>query len=147
MNQSLLPVIHHIDEDILSLAHLIMDENGLKNSSLKEDVSYTVEISPNPVIKILFNDYIAYIENGRKPNSSETPPISDLRDWAQRKGLPTNNSTLFAIAQMIRINGMSPRPILATLEKEIEKSFEKKWADDLFEVIIANLEKFFNTKS
>lgn len=143
MNDAIIKVLNSIAEDILSLAHLILDENGLRNSALKENARCTVEASGNPVITLLFDDYIDYIEQGRKPDSGATPPISELRDWAQRKGIPTTNDVLYAIAEAIRKQGMAPRPILAMLEREIEKSFENEWADQLFEAIVKELEVFF----
>ena len=144
MSEAVIKVLHSIAEDILSLAHLILDENGLRNSALKDDARCTVEASGNPLFTILFDDYINYIEQGRKPDSGAAPPISALRDWAQRKGIPTTNDVLYAIAEVIRKQGMAPRPILATLEEEIEKSFNNKWADQLFEAITKELEVFFN---
>lgn len=144
MNDAVLRVLNTIAEDILSLAHLILDENGLKNSALREDARCTVEASGNPVISVVFNDYINYIESGRKPDSGSVPPISALRDWAQRKGIPTTNDVLYAIAETIRRQGMAPRPILAMLEQEIEKSFENEWADRLFEAVVNELQVFFN---
>lgn len=144
MTDATMRVLNSIAEDILSLSHLILDENGLQNSALKDDVRCTVEASDNAVIRILFNDYIDYLENGRKPNSGEVPPISDLREWAQRKGIPATNDVLYAIAETIKKQGMAARPILARLEEQIEKSFSKEWADQLFEVIVEELEAFFN---
>ncbi len=144
MNDATLKVLKGITEDILALAHLIMDENGLKHSALRNGVRCTVERSDNPVITILFNDYLEYIENGRKPNSGEAPPISDLREWAQRKGIPATNDVLYAIAETIKKQGMAPRPVLAILEQQIEDSFSNEWADQLFEAIMEELEAFFN---
>ncbi len=144
MNDATLKVLKAIAEDALAIAHLILDKNGLKNSVLKDDVRCTFERSDNPVITILFNDYVEYIENGRKPNSGEAPPISDLREWAQRKGIPATNDVLYAIAETIKKQGMAPRPVLAVLEQQIEDSFSNEWADQLFEVIMEELEAFFN---
>lgn len=144
MTDSTMRVLNSIAEDILSLAHLILDENGLKDSALKDDVRCTVDASGNTVIRILFNDYIEYIENGRKPNSNMAPPVSDLREWAQRKGIPATNDVLYAISETLRKQGMAPRPILARLEEQIENSFSREWADQLFEAIVEELEAFFN---
>lgn len=144
MKENILSVINCIAEDILSLAYLILDENGLQKSALREDVAYTIEHSNNPVIRVIFNDYISYIENGRKPGKGEIPPISELREWALNKGLPADNDTLFAIAQTIYKNGIAPRPLLARFEQEIEQSFHNKWADNLFDAIVDSLRKFFS---
>lgn len=144
MNASVSNVIENIAEDVLSLAYLVLDNQGLEDSRLKDDLYYIVETSNNPIITLFFNDYLSYIENGRLPVTSEIPPISDLRDWALRKGIPTDNDTLYAIAQVIRKNGMAPRPILAILEEKIEKAFIEDWADNLFEAITKELSDYFN---
>lgn len=144
MNEATIKVLNSIAEDVLTLVHLVLDENGLQDSVLKDDVRCTVEASDNPVIQVLFDDYIQYIENGRKPGQGEAPPISALREWALRKGIPTTNDVLYGIAETIRKQGLAPRPILARLEQEIEDYFTNKWADQLFEAIIQELEGFFN---
>jgi len=143
MNTPVDDIIENIAQDILLLAQAITDENGLKKSMLRNNIKTEVYRMENPVIGILFNDYIDYIESGRKPCSGKKPPVSELREWASKKGLPTDNATLFAIAESIWRTGYTARPILATLEDEIDKSFENKWADDLFNTISNELESIF----
>lgn len=143
MNGAVLKALSSIAEDILTLVHLILDENGLQSSALKEDARCTVEASDNLLIQVLFNNYVYYIENGRKPNATTPPPISELREWALRKGLPTTNDVLFAVAESIRKQGVAPRPILAQLEEQIELSFDNEWADQLFDAIVEELEVYF----
>lgn len=144
MSDAIIKALHSIAEDILSLVHLILDENGLKNSALKDETRCAVEASGNPVFSIIFNDYIDYLENGRSSDSGNAPPISVLRDWALLKGIPTTNDVLYAIAETIKRQGTAPRPILAMLEHEIDDSFNNQWADQLFEIIIKEVEVFFN---
>lgn len=136
-------VIASMADDILSLAHLVMSENSLAESSLNDDIQCIVEGSDNVIIKLLFNQYIEYIEKGRPAHSGATPPISELRDWAMRKGIPANNNTLYAIAQAIQQQAMAPRPILCLLEQKIDESFAHRWADNLLEAITEELNRFF----
>lgn len=136
MNDRITNIVNAIAEDILTLVHLVMDEQGLANSLLAEETAYKVSMTGNPVIELLFNDYISYIESGRKAGSNLMPPLSAIKEWAERKNIPTDNSTLYAIAQSIRKNGIAPRPILATLEEKIEESFSNNWADNLFEEMV-----------
>lgn len=144
MNDATLKVLNAMAEDILSLVHLILDKNGLKNSALRDDARCAVEDLSNPVITVLFNDYVEYIENGRKANSGEVPPISALREWAHRKGIPATNDVLYVIAETIKKQGMAPRPVLAMLEQQIDNSFSNEWSDQLFGAIMEELEVFFN---
>jgi len=143
MTPVLIKVVEAIAQDVLTLVHLILDENGVGDSLINEAVEVKVDQCDNPVIRVLFDDYITYIDAGRKPRSGNMPPISALRDWAQRKGIPTDNQTLFLISRAIWENGITGRPILATLESEIERSFENKWADSLMAAIIKEVDNLF----
>lgn len=66
-----------------------------------------------------------------------------MRDWALRKGIPTDNNTLYAIQTAIVRDGIKGRPILATLANNIEELFEKQYFDELFTAIITELQNFF----
>lgn len=139
-------IIRAIAKDILRLAQLVMDENGLHDSLLRKDTSVLIANENNPVIQLIFDEYIEYIEHiekGRKAGTGELPPIDQLRDWALRHHLPANNKTLWAIAQSIRRNGTRARPILSRLEDEINQSFHLKWGDMIFNIIVSELELDF----
>jgi len=139
----MISVIQSIAQDILTLARMIADKNGLQDSALRNDIEVKVKATGNPVIEVFFNGYIDYIEAGRKPRTGEKPPVSSLRDWAISKGLPADNETLYAISEAIRQTGYAPRPVLAMLEQEMERNFEDKWADRIFESVMRELEGYF----
>lgn len=135
-------IIETIANEILTLAHTLMEspEMGLRQSALNRDVQVVVSSYENPVvIETVFNDYIDYIEQGRKPMTGKQPPIDALRDWALAHGIATDNSTLFLISRAIWRNGYEARPILATLEQEIDERWESEWADMIFEEIMNQL--------
>lgn len=135
-------IIETIANEILTLAHTLMEspEMGLRQSALNRDVRVVVSSYENPVvIETVFNDYIDYIEQGRKPMTGKQPPIDALRDWALAHGIATDNSTLFLISRAIWRNGYEARPILATLEQEIDERWESEWADMIFEEIMNQL--------
>lgn len=146
-------VIEAIGQDIIIVARKVMENdsigtnpktgnNTLKNSTLIQNISLSAEGDDNIVIKTLFDNYIQYIENGRAAGTM--PPISALEAWAKQRGIPTDNGTLYAIANAIKRDGIAARPILSTLEKEIEQRFEDQWADQLFEALTTKLTKYFN---
>jgi len=143
MKPPLFMVIESIAQDILNLVYSIMNENSLHESSLKKDVRVKVEQQGNPVIQVIFNDYLTYIETERLPCSGRMPPISALHNWALSKGLPTDNNTLFLIAKAIWEAGSMPRPILAILEDEIDKCIKNKWMDQLTDSILKEVDTFF----
>jgi hypothetical protein len=156
MNESTIKVIEALTEDILTLSRLILEDdsistnrkvgkNTLKESSLKKDVEVEIKSLDSPVIiNALFNSYINYIEWDRPRKYGKRPPIDELRDWALSRGIPTDNNTLFLISQAIWRDGHEGRPIIATLEKEIEESFDKEVYDKLFNSIIEEITKYFN---
>jgi hypothetical protein len=150
MNTTLLKVAEEISREIVALAQSVMENNDigtnakvnkntLRSSALKDNIRASVEVGGSIVIKTYFDNYINYIEHGRAPMSGKRPPISAIRDWALAKGLPTDDSTLYAIAQAIWRDGYAPRPILATLESQINEKFENEWADKLFDALTTEL--------
>lgn len=143
MNAAILPIAQTIAEDALTLAQWVMDKQGIQDPKVREDIAYTISLSDNMMIDLLFNDYITYIEKGRKPNG-EMPPLSAIRDWALRKNLPTDNYTLYAIAKTIARDGIAPRPIMDLLIVELEKAFENDWYVDLFNYIVEQIQLFFD---
>ncbi|MDR1809454.1 MAG: hypothetical protein LBR34_03490 [Prevotella sp.] len=141
MNKRIKQLTESIAADIFTLARNILDANDLRNSALKRDMQVKVRRQENPVIDVVFNDYLHYIEAGRKPRTGRMPRLSALRDWALEKGIPADNATLFLLARSIWYNGATPRPILASLEEEIGKRFSAQWSDKLFECIVQEVEK------
>ena len=156
MTDHVLKIVEEIGRDIVALAQFVIDndsvgvnkkagKNTLRDSLLIRDVDSRVSFGgngDNVVIEVLFNNYIDYIEQGRRPGTM--PPVSALKEWAQSRGIPTDNGTLFAIANAVKRDGIEGRPILATLEREIENSFENDWADKLFDAMTAELTEYFN---
>ncbi|WP_029902371.1 hypothetical protein [Prevotella sp. 10(H)] len=155
METAVTKVIEAIAADVMLLSQTLLGNdsiginsktgrNTLKGSSLVDNMKVNTRISgESVVIETLFDNYIEFIEQGRKPRSGKQPPIDSLRDWALSRGIPTDNSTLFLISRAIWRDGQEPRPILATLEEEIEKQFDDKWADMLLDAVTEEVSKYF----
>lgn len=155
MTDQITKAVQAIASDILRLSHAVLANNGigtnpktgvntLKESLLAKDMKVEIRSLDNPiVIETLFDNYIDYIDRGRKPRQGKQPPIDALRDWALMHGIPTDNSTLFLISRAIWRDGQAARPILATLDEAIAREFERKWADMLFEATTEELNKYF----
>lgn len=155
MTAAIEKIMQAMTEDILNLSQIILNDDGvginpktgkntLKNSHLKKDIEVVIEATDESVvISALFDNYVEYLERGRSPMRGKQPPIDALRDWAMARGIQTDNSTLFLIGRAIKRDGQQPRPILATLEEEMQKLFEDKWADQLMEAITEELNKYF----
>ena len=142
--EAIIKVMEAIAADVLKLSHLVMESNNLKDSALDRDVQVSVkQVADSIIIETLFDNYVDYIEQGRKPMSGKQPPIDAVRDWALSRNIPADNDTLFLISRAIWRDGIEARPILSTLEEEIEKAFDERWADQLFEAITDELTKYF----
>ncbi len=155
MNDNIKNILKTIQSDIETLAQLIFEtdsisnntkvkKNTLKDSQLTKDVEVKVLEQNNPILEILFNHYIVYLEWNRPPKYGKQPPISALRDWAINNNIPDDNSTLYLISRAIWRDGHKARNITGTLFKEVEERFNKEYFDMLFESIITDLISFFN---
>ncbi|MCG4768911.1 hypothetical protein L0O88_07390 [Bacteroides nordii] len=149
--------INKIADDLLALAAAILEDdtistndkvgrNTLRDSALKGDLETTVNTvaGNDPVIKALFNHYVIYLEWTRPPKYKKKPPISVLKDWAAKNGIPTDVDTLYRISYAIWRDGHKGRPIFATIDKELDGLFMGNWADKLFNSIVDDLDNFFN---
>jgi len=156
MNNVTFEIIKAIADDILVYAHLILEDdsisnnkkvnkNTLKDSRLKEDLATSTSITSDSVdIKTIFRKEINFIEWTRPKEYKKQPPIDELKEWAESRGIPTDNETLWKISYSIWKYGHEGRPIIENLEKEVTKSFEDEHFDRLFNSIIDELIKFFN---
>ena len=128
--------------------------NTLKDSNLYKQMDMKV-YPDREMVEVLINSYAEYVDMGRmshaevktgnfKPmKNSGFPPLDVLRDWAQRKGIPTDNRTLYLIGRSIAINGIRPRPVFSYAWRDLEDMLPE-YLDKLFEAIINDLIEWFN---
>ena len=128
--------------------------NTLKDSNLYKQMDMKV-YPDREMVEVLINSYAEYVDMGRmshaevktgnfKPmKNSGFPPLDVLRDWAQRKGIPTDNRTLYLIGRSIAINGIRPRPVFSYAWRDLEDMLPE-YLDKLFEAIIGDLIEWFN---
>lgn len=141
----MIQVVEAIAADMLALAREVLKDNSLQDSNLYKDMQVHVEQSEQPVVvSLLLNNYVDFLEKGRKPAVGKKPPIDALREWALSRNIPTDNSTLWAISTAIQRDGYEARPILAALEQQIDLHFEREWADKIFDAMMEGLTKYFD---
>ncbi len=80
-------------------------------------------------IELLANDYLEYVDQGRKPG--KYPPIRAISEWCRIKGI--ESSAAFPIARSIYKFGIKPTHVIQKTTREIETSptLNKKY-DDVF---------------
>lgn len=153
--QAINVAIRRIASDLVALAKLVLEDdsvgvnikvgrNTLKDSALHDSIARAVSVSADPVISALFNNYVVFLEWDRPAKYGKKPPISALKDWASKNGIPTDAATLWAISTAIWRDGHKGRPIFATIDREAAQLFQTDWSDKLFNNIISDLDNLFN---
>ena len=140
-------------KDIMSLVRMVMESNvginakvgvnTLTNSSIYKTLSVRATNDGDLVFDIILNDYIQYIESGRR-KGAKFPPVEPIVEWCRKKGIPTDNSTVFLIRRAISRDGIKPRPILAHVFEEFDRNWNDGAADEIFNKIIEEINKWFN---
>ena len=103
-------------------------------NTLTGDIYSSVRSSLDfPIIYLICNDYIKYIDSGMK--KGVYVPIRVLIDWAKKRGIKTDNGTIYAIQRGIYNTGIKGRPVVSTFFKEIDKMYYDEWADRIFNSI------------
>lgn len=126
-----------IQEDIQDIFQQALKNVNLEDSNLYKELKVEVNDSSD-IFKVLYNDYLEYIELGRKPKTKKVP-IKDIIEWCKRKGIGSDNNTAYAIQQSIYMKGIPARPILINVDKNIDMQWMNKWSDDIFQEIIKKI--------
>lgn len=148
-------IIMSISRDIMELVRMVMESNNLINnkvgrntivpdSDIYKNLLVKATNDGDPVFDIMLNDYLTYIESGRRAGA-KFPPVAPIVAWAKKRGIPTDNSTIYLIRRAISRDGIAPRPFMVYVFEEIDQSWNDGWADKIFNKIIAELDKYFNS--
>ena len=146
-------IVMEFSKDIMSLVRMVMESNvginkktntnTLINSNIYNTLSVHATNDGDLVFDILLNDYIAYIESGRR-KGAKMPPVEPIVMWAKKHGIPSDNSTIFLIRRAISRDGIK---LVTNLNGGSTRSFiclNDNIANKLFDKITLELDKFFN---
>ena len=146
-------LVMEFSKDIMDLVRVVMESNLLdnhkvgRNTIIGSDIYKTLQVkSTNDgdlIFDIILNDYLTYIESGRR-KGAKFPPVEPIVRWARSRGIPTDNSTIYLIRRAISRDGIAQRPFMATVMEQIDLNMEN-WYDKLFEEIIKLINEFFNS--
>jgi hypothetical protein len=134
-----------LEDDAVGMRTKSPFKNTLQDSQLKKDL-YAAQVSTSGdiVIEALFNNYVVYLEWDRPKEYGKRPPIDALKGWAEKNGIPTDASTLWAISNAIWRDGHKGRPIFATMDALVDTAYGAEWSDTLFNSITVDLDNLFN---
>ena len=137
--------VMNITADIMASSMLVNDKVGRNTIAPDSNIfkEMYAKASGNIVIQLLLNDYVQYIESGRKAGS-KFPPIQPIVQWAKKRGIPTDNSTIFLIRRAIAEDGIRPRPFMYKVLETIDKKWDGEWSSELFNELTKIIDEFFN---
>jgi len=147
-------IVMEFSKDIMALVRMVMESNvginskvgvnTLVNSQIYNTLSVRATNDGDLIFDIILNDYLVFIENGRR-KGAKFPPVEPIVRWARSRGIPTDNSTIYLIRRAISRDGIKARPFMAHVFEEIDNEWNDKVADEIFNVIMQEIDKFFNT--
>jgi len=103
------------DELKKSLIQEMRRTKAIATGDLIKSLNIEIEkTTDGAIISLASNDYITFIEKGRK--RGKYAPVKDLERWVRAKGIASDQkkvkSIAFAINNKIKKEGIKPRPIL-----------------------------------
>lgn len=119
-------------------------EVGISQNS---DVVKSVEVKPEDGgIEVRINDYVKYIDSGRRPLAKRVP-FKDLLNWVKRKNIRFPGKTDREMAYMIQTSiyrkGIRPRKFLDSLQKDIQRVTGQLIETQVLEQIAQRYEQLF----
>lgn len=153
MEESLDKVIKVIANDILEIARMILESNNLINEKVGKntiapdsDLYKTLQVKAtndgDVVFDLMLNDYLVFIESGRRAGA-KFPPVEPIVRWAKKRGIPTDNNTIYLIRRAISRDGIQPRPFMAYIFEEMDDRWDSTWSDKIFDKIMEVIDNFF----
>ena len=148
-------IVMEFSKDLMTLVRMVMESNvginqkvgrnTLTSSEIYKTLSVKATNDGDLVFDIILNDYLTFIESGRR-KGAKFPPVEPIVRWAKSRGISTDNSTIYLIRRAISRDGIKPRPIMQYVLEEVDKEWNDGLADKLFEKIIEVIDNFFNNK-
>lgn len=153
MEGSLDKIVKSIANDILEIARMILESNNLINEKVGKntiapdsDPYKTLQVKAtndgDVVFDLMLNDYLVFIESGRRAGA-KFPPVEPIVRWAKKRGIPTDNNTIYLIRRAISRDGIQPRPFMAYIFEEMDDRWDSNWADSIFDKIMEEIDNFF----
>ena len=136
--------VFNITADIMA-SNIMVNKKGINTIAPDSKIFKEMEAkaSGNIVIELLLNNYVKYIESGRK-KGSKFPPIEAIRQWAKNKLRKEDNLTIYKIRSAIVRDGIKPRPFMYKVLETIDKKWDGEWSSELFQELTKIIDEFFN---
>lgn len=150
MNDLANTIAKQITRDILTVWRILMASEHAVNPKSNTTLEFSrldtqAKIENNDFqFNLFYNDYLEYIESGRKPKARKVP-IRPLIDWMKRNFISDDVRVAYAIRESIYQNGIPPRQLLEPFGNMLDERMETKVFDFIYEKITEKLDKYFNS--
>ena len=141
--------VMNITADIMA-SNLMLNKKGINTIAPDSNIfkEMYAKASGNIVIQLLLNDYVQYIESGRRKSTNAKkvapPPVKAIVQWAKNRNIPTDNLTIYKIRSAIVRDGIKPRPFMYKVLETIDKKWDGEWSSELFNELTKIIDEFFN---
>lgn len=157
MNDLANQIAKQLSREIMYVWRELMSSDFAVNTKSNTTLEFTnldvqAKVEENDfTFNLFYNHYLEYIEKGRKGYGKEKPrqpqhfvPIRPLIDWMKRNFISDDVRVAYAIRESIYQLGIPPRPLLQPFGNMLDKRFEEKLYDYIFNTITEKLDKYFN---
>jgi hypothetical protein len=133
------------DDYIKILTALLRKKDKKASGALINSLSSKIQQTAKDIVIIIeSNDYLKYVDEGRKPD--KYPPLNAISKWMALKNIP--KEALFPIAKSIYKFGIKPTNVIQQTTKEFETSptLTKKYEENIASFIEEELYKMLTAK-
>jgi len=129
------------EEYIAEIGNILQSNDKVATGKLLKSLDakvFKTGFNTSYTLKVLANDYLKYVDEGRRPGS-KAPPIAPIKEWAKTKGL--DEGLAFPIAKSIGEKGIAPTHVIQKALDNVLRSIHYRrledgvsdWVDDLIE--------------
>ena len=133
-----------MESDLLINRKPRVNRNTIIGSDIYKDLQVQARHDGDLVYDIMLNDYLTFIESGRRAGA-KFPPIEPIVKWARKRGIDTDNSTIYLIRRAIARDGIAPRPFMYKVFELMDEKWDERWSDELFDEITKLITEYFNS--
>ena len=142
-------IITAIADDMVATMGRILESVNLGDSRLRKEMYTTIQDDgDNVMISLFMNHYVEWVENGRKPTNNPPlsrwkDPVGDITDWCKRKGIPSDNDTVWRIITKIHRYGYEGKFFMERFFKEAEDNASAT-IEEIVDEILKDISEWFN---
>ena len=148
LSENIYKVIEAMAQDMAEIMKIVLvaKDNWYEQSNLVKSFQTAVkENGNNYIMELTANSYIYWLDKGRGPSNMPpttrwSDPVGDISDWCQRRGIPNDNNTVWAIITKMHKEGYEGKHFIDDFWDEMDSKMDLNF-DSLFDTICEYLSK------